>query len=45
MKTIPKLTATILIAIGLMVGVIVATYTVVIHEIGDEGVNYMRSQE
>lgn len=44
MKTVPKVGLTILIAIGLCIGVFVATYTVVVHEIGDEAVKYQEQQ-
>lgn len=45
MRSVPRLGLTILLAVGICIGVIIATYTVVYRMIGDEGVNYMRSQE
>lgn len=44
MKTVPKLGLTILLAIGLMIGFTLATYTVVVKMIGDEAVQYKEQQ-
>jgi hypothetical protein len=45
MKTVPRLGLITLIALGMMIGTILAVRIVIVHEIGEEGVNYMRSQE
>lgn len=45
MRSVPRLGLTILLTIGIILGVVIATYTVVYRMIGDEGVHYMRSQE
>lgn len=41
MKSVPRLGLTILLTIGIILGVLIATYTVVYHEIGDYGVEHM----
>lgn len=42
MKTIPKITGTIIIAIGLMIGFVIAVDTIVVKMVGDEAVKYMQ---
>lgn len=42
MKAIPKLVLTILIAIGLMIGFVIAVDTIVVKMVGDEAVKYMQ---
>lgn len=44
MRSVPRLGLTILLVIGLCIGVVIATYTVVYHEIGDYGVEHMEDK-